>query len=75
MTYRANYLGSDETVYSFDAAKAWVSRQAGRTLTWVEAPDGKCWHGYKNRGAADESDPNAPFGFMAHILTESHPDF
>lgn len=75
MTYRAIYLGDDETVYSFDAAKAWVSRQAGRTLTWVEAGDAKCWYGYKNGPAAADHHPAAPFGYMGRILSEAHEEF
>ena len=75
MTYRAIYLGDDTTVYSYDAAKAWVSQQAGRTLRWVEAADGKCWYGFKTKAEADEFDPAEPCGYMARILTDAHAEF
>ena len=76
MTYRVTYLGQSETVYSFDAAKAWASGQAGRTLRWVEAPEGDRWAGYKNAtDAAQDADGSDPSLRIARILAETHADY
>lgn len=75
VTYRATYLGDDEVVYSFDGAKAWASQEAGRRLHWRETADGKAWYGYKSRSEAAEADLEQPFGFLARIVSNSHPDF
>ena len=75
LTYRAVYLGASEVVYSYDAAKAWVSQQAGRRLRWREASDGKAWYGFKTPAEAEAADMSCPSGFFARILASTHADF
>jgi len=75
VTYRAVYLGASEVVYSYDAAKAWVSQQAGRRLRWRESTDEKAWYGFKTAAEAEAADMNCPSGFFARILVSTHPDF
>jgi hypothetical protein len=75
ITYKAEYLGSHDTVYSFDAAKAFVAQQAGRTLRWVENSEENAWHGYRSKQEAADADPSSPVGFIGRILASTHPDF
>jgi len=75
ITYKAVFQGQSEAAYSFDAAKAWVAQQAGRTIRWVPTSDSSAWHGYRSKAEAADADPDAPAGYLGRILASTHPDF
>ena len=75
LSYKAEFQGEHRVVYSFDAAKAWVCQQAGRTLRWVSTSDGKAWYGYRTRTDAERAAPDAPVDYLGRIVSSAHADF
>ena len=74
VTYKAMVGGDCSVEYSFDAAKAWISETAGRTLRWTASDDGHSWFGYRTAQERDQAGSSG-HGCFARIVDHTHPEF